>query len=66
MSLIDDFPKILKEAQTEYTVLQDKCFHITETFNETEEEQSWWRNMLALGDNRNFMKTLLRLSLIHI
>ena len=60
MSLIDDFPKILKEAQTEYTVLQDKCFHITETFNETEEEQSWWRNMLALGDNRNFMKTLLR------
>ena len=59
MSLLKDLPDILEECRTEYQNWKEETFETTEIIVNSE-EKSWWRNLLALGDNGDFMKFLLK------
>lgn len=56
MTLIDRFSQILEESKREYESEKAADFHITEEVNCSAGGQS---NVLALGDNSKFMRTLL-------
>ena len=59
MGLLETLPEILAESKTEYEKRRTELFQTIEEITE-ENTQGQWRNLLALGDNENFMNFLQR------
>jgi len=56
MNLISKFPEILEESKKNYQEAKSAEFKVSEEINC---EEGKWSNLLALGDNGGFMKSLL-------